>query len=128
LLFTGGILSERISPQKFVEVTSTNPAKLYGLKKKGAIGPGFDADIVIWYSQKGFQPFKLTNEMLHHAIDYTPLEGIEFKNWPRYTIIRGRVVFSHGEVVGKMGYGQFIKRGKSSLPGPRDVWFSEWRP
>jgi dihydropyrimidinase len=128
LLFSGGVLSGRISPQKFVEVTSTNPAKLYGLKKKGCIGPGFDADLVIWYPQTKFQPFKLTNEMLHHAIDYTPFEGIEFKNWPRYTIIRGKVVFSHGEVVGEMGYGQFIRREKSLLPGPRDVWLSEWRP
>jgi dihydropyrimidinase len=128
LLFSGGVLSGRISPQKFVEVTSTNPAKLYGLKKKGSIAPGFDADLVIWYSQTKFQPFKLTNEMLHHAIDYTPFEGIEFKNWPRYTIIRGKVVFSHGEVVGEMGYGQFIQREKSLLPGPRNVWLSEWRP
>ncbi|KAG1809574.1 uncharacterized protein BJ212DRAFT_592547 [Suillus subaureus] len=128
LLFSGGVLSGRISPQKFVEVTSTNPAKLYGLKKKGSIAPGFDADLVIWYPQTKFQSFKLTNEMLHHAVDYTPFEGIEFKNWPRYTIIRGKVVFSHGEVVGKMEYGQYIRREKSLLPGPRDVWLSEWRP
>ncbi|KAG0699976.1 hypothetical protein DFH29DRAFT_934373 [Suillus ampliporus] len=119
LLFSGGVLSGRISPQKFVEVTSTNPAKLYGLKKKGSIAPGFDADLVIWYPQAKFQPFNLTNEMLHHAIDYTPFEGIEFKNWPRYTIIRGKVVFSHGEL---------IRREKSLLPGPRDVWLTEWRP
>ncbi|KAG0699978.1 hypothetical protein DFH29DRAFT_990580 [Suillus ampliporus] len=128
LLFSGGVLSGRISPQKFVEVTSTNPAKLYGLKKKGSIAPGFDADLVIWYPQAKFQPFNLTNDMLHHAIDYTPFEGIEFKNWPRYTIIRGKVVFSHGEVVGEMGYGQYIRREKSLLPGPRDVWLTEWRP
>ncbi|KAG1730055.1 hypothetical protein EDB19DRAFT_1741419 [Suillus lakei] len=127
LLFSG-VLSGRISPQKFVEVTSTNPAKLYGLKKKGSIAPGFDADLVIWYPQTKFQPFKLANEMLHHAVDYTPFEGIEFKNWPRYTIIRGKVVFSHGEVVGEMEYGQYIRREKSLLPGPRDVWLSEWRP
>ncbi|KAG2355761.1 hypothetical protein BDR07DRAFT_1381282 [Suillus spraguei] len=128
LLFSGGVLSGRISPQKFVEVTSTNPAKLYGLKKKGSIAPGFDADLVIWYPQTKFQSFNLTNEMLHHAVDYTPFEGIEFKNWPRYTIIRGKVVFSHGEVVGEMEYGQYIWRQKSLLPGPRDVWLSEWRP
>ncbi|KIK35678.1 hypothetical protein CY34DRAFT_16872 [Suillus luteus UH-Slu-Lm8-n1] len=128
LLFSGGVLSGRISPQKFVEVTSTNPAKLYGLKKKGSIAPGFDADLVIWYPQAKFQSFTLTNEMLHHAVDYTPFEGIEFKNWPRYTIIRGKVVFIHGEVVGKMEYGQYIRREKSLLAGPRDVWLSEWRP
>lgn len=127
LLFSG-VLSGRITPQKFVEVTSTNAAKLYGLKKKGSIGPGFDADITIWYPQESFKPFTLTNDMLHHAIDYTPFEGVEFKNWPRHTIVRGKVVFSEGEVVGEMGYGNFIKREKSSLAGPRDVWLSEWRP
>jgi dihydropyrimidinase len=128
LLFTGGLLSGRISPQRFVEVTSTAPAKLYGLKKKGTIAPGFDADITIWYPQKSFKPFVLTNEMLHHAIDYTPFEGMEFKNWPRYTLVRGKVVFKEGAVVGEMGYGQFVRRGKSLLPGARDVWLSEWRP
>ena len=128
LLFSGGVLSGRVSPQKFVEVTATNPAKLYGLKKKGTIGPGFDADLTIWYPQESFKPFKLTNEMLHHAIDYTPFEGVEFKNWPRYTLVRGKVVFSHGKVVGEKGYGQFQRRGKSLLAGPRDKWLSEWRP
>lgn len=128
LLFSGGVLSGRISPQKFVEVTATNPAKLYGLKNKGTIGPGFDADLTIWYPQESFKPFTLTNEMLHHAIDYTPFEGVEFKNWPRYTLVRGKVVFSHGKVVGGRGYGQFQKRGRSTLAGPRDKWLSEWRP
>jgi len=128
LLFTGGVLSGRITPQKFVQVTSTGPAQLYGLKNKGTIAPGFDADITIWYPQETFKPFTLTNEMLHHSIDYTPFEGVEFKNWPRYTLVRGKVVFAEGKIMGKMGYGEFQRRGKSMLPGPRDVWLSEWRP
>lgn len=128
LLFTGGVLTGRISPQRFVEVTATNPAKLYGLTNKGTIAPGFDADITIWHKQETFQPFTLTNEMLHHSIDYTPYEGFEFRNWPRYTLVRGKVVFSEGKIVGEMGFGRFIKRGPSLLPGPRDVWQSEWRP
>ena len=128
LLFSGGVLEGRISPQKFVEVTATNPAKLYGLAKKGTIAPGFDADLTIWYPQETFKPFQLTNDMMHHAIDYTPFEGVEFKNWPRYTLVRGKVVFSHGTVVGQLGYGQYQKRTKSSLAGPRDKWLSEWRP
>lgn len=128
MLFSGGVLSGRVTPQKFVQVTSTGPAQLYGLKNKGTIAPGYDADITIWYPQESFKPFTLTNDMLHHAIDYTPFEGTEFKNWPRYTIVRGKVIFKEGQVVGEMGYGQFQKREKSFLPGPRDVWLSEWRP
>jgi dihydropyrimidinase len=66
--------------------------------------------------------------MLNHAIDYTPFEGMEFKNWPRYTIIRGKVVYREGKIVSEKSFGQFQRRGKSQLPGPRDVWLSEWRP
>lgn len=128
LLFSGGVLAGRISPQRFVELTSTNPAKLYGLAKKGTIAPGFDADLTIWYPQDTFKPFTLTNEMLHHAIDYTPFEGVEFRNWPRYTIVRGKVVFKEGKVIGELGYGKFQRRGRSTLAGPRDKWLSEWRP
>ncbi|OQU99766.1 hypothetical protein CLAIMM_05353 [Cladophialophora immunda] len=128
LLWSGGVLTGRITPQKFVEVTATNPAKLYGLTNKGTIGPGFDADLTIWYPQDKFKPFKLTNDMLHHAIDYTPFEGIEFKNWPRYTLVRGTVVFKEGEVVGKLGYGKYQRRTKSTLSGPRNEFLSEWRP
>ena len=128
LLWSGGVLTGRITPQKFVEVTATNPAKLYGLTNKGTIGPGFDADLTIWYPQEKFKPFKLTNEMLHHSIDYTPFEGVEFKNWPRYTLVRGKVVFREGEVIGKLGYGKYQKRTKSTLSGPRNQFLSEWRP
>ena len=63
----------------------------------------------IWHSQAKSRPFTLTNEMLHHAIDYTPFEGTEFKNSPRYTLVRDKVVFKKGEVVGKMGYGQYLR-------------------
>lgn len=128
LLFSGGVLTGRISPQRFVDITATGPAKLYGLARKGTIGIGYDADLTIWYPQETFKPFKLTNEMLHHPFDYTPFEGVEFKNWPRYTIIRGKVVFGNGEVVGELGYGKYQRRRKSTLSGPRDQWLTEWRP
>lgn len=128
ILFSEGVVTGRISPQKFVEITSTNPAKLYGLHTKGTIAPGFDADLTIWHPQEGFKPFKLQNKMLHHNIDYTPFEGMEFKNWPRFTVLRGKVVYREGEIIGKPGEGVFVKRGRSTLPGPRDVWLSEWRP
>jgi dihydropyrimidinase len=121
------VMSEaRITMQKFVEVTSANPAKLYGLyPRKGALLPGVsDADLVIWYPEGrlgGAEGMTLTNGMLHHNVDYTPFEGRKLKNWPRYTILRGEVVWDRdGDgLVGKKGYGEFLKRGKSSLPGPR---------
>lgn len=109
-------MTGRITPQRFVDVTSTGPARLFGLKKKGTIAAGFDADITVWYPQETFAAFKLTNEMLHHAIDYTPFQGFEFKNWPRYTIVRGKVVFREGQIVGNMGHGKFVKREGYSMP------------
>ncbi|KXT03270.1 hypothetical protein AC578_4772 [Pseudocercospora eumusae] len=114
--------SGRLEVQKFVELTATNPAKLYGLfPKKGVIEVGSDADVVVWYpeGENGMRPFELGNQHLHHACDYTPYEGKVMKQWPRYTILRGKVVWDRdGEgLVGEKGYGQFLKRGKSCLKG-----------
>jgi dihydropyrimidinase len=147
LLFCGGVMTGRLSIQKFVELTSSNHAKLYGFgDRKGTIAPGFDADLVIWYptetqardttSESGgdvvgtMAPFTLTNDMLHHDIDYTPFEGMQFTNWPRYTILRGKVVWDReqGGIVGQKGYGEFLKRGVSTLSRPREKFVNEFRP
>ncbi|KAI0199051.1 hypothetical protein F4808DRAFT_434000 [Astrocystis sublimbata] len=108
---------------KFVEVTSTSAAKLYGMyPRKGAVIPGVsDADLVVWYAEGKLGEFRLTNDMLHHDSDYTPYEGRILRNWPRYTILRGKVVWDRdaGGVVGDKGYGQFLKRQESSLD---EVW------
>ncbi|OJJ46432.1 hypothetical protein ASPZODRAFT_96676, partial [Penicilliopsis zonata CBS 506.65] len=106
----------RITPSRFVELTATNPAKLYGLyPRKGALMPGSDADLVIWHPDKTFTPFRLTNSMLHHNVDYTPYEGVEFVNWPRYTILRGKVMWANGQLQGQVRDGQYLKRGPSQL-------------
>jgi dihydropyrimidinase len=115
--------ANRLQLQKFVELTSTNPAKLYGLyPKKGALIPGVsDADLTIWYPEGGIEKFELKNQMLHHACDYTPYEGKTLTQWPRYTVLRGEVVWARDEggVLGKKGYGQFLKRDLSVLAGSR---------
>jgi dihydropyrimidinase len=119
--------ANRLTLQKFVDVTSTNAAKLYGIyPRKGALIPGkSDADMTIWYPE-GVKEFELKNEMLHHNVDYTPYEGRTMKQWPRYTILRGKVVWDkdHGGLVGNKGYGQFVKRGVSALAGSRSA--QEW--
>jgi len=114
----------RLEPQQFVKVTATNAARLYGLyPKKGTLIPSqSDADITIWYPEKGNKlgNFELTNEMLHHNVDYTPYEGQILNQWPRYTILRGEIVWDRdgGGLVGREGYGKMVQRGISSLPGP----------
>ena len=129
LLFKG-VLEDRITIQEFVRVACSNPAKLYGLPQKGAILPGKDADFCIWYPQGKMKRVELRNEMLHHDIDYTPYDGMMFDNWPRYTILRGKVVWNRDKegLVGTKGYGEYVRRGMSSLRGPRNIYVNEWRP
>lgn len=117
LLYAHGVESERISVQKFVEITSTNPAKLYGLDgKKGSIQVGFDADLVVWHPRNEIA-FNLTNEMLVHEFDYTPFEGMRFTNWPKCTILRGKVAYDHTkkEVYATPEDGEFLFRGENVL-------------
>ena len=116
----------RMSLPKFVALTSTNAARLYGLSgRKGSIAPGYDADICIWYPAHHLHTnTKIRNVMLHHSIDYTPFEGFEVSNWPRKVLLRGKVVWDrdleiergHGKgLLGDPGDGVFLKRGKGEV-------------
>ena len=112
LLYSEGVLTGRISLNKFVELTSTNPAKAYGLHpRKGTISPGADADLVIWDEK----PLTITNSALHHAVDYTPYEGIELKAWPGLTLSHGEVVWDGKNFTPRLGKGQFLSCGKPTL-------------
>lgn len=115
--------TSKVPLTKIVEVTATNPAKLYGLyPKKGAMIPGVsDADLVIWYPEDRSREIVIRNDQLHHANDYTPYEGHKVNNWPRYTILRGQVVWDRdgAGICGQKSYGQFVKRLPSSL---NDIW------
>ncbi|MDO9025388.1 dihydropyrimidinase [Zwartia sp.] len=112
LLYSEGVLGGRISLTKFVELTSTNPAKAYGLHPlKGTIAPGSHADLVIWDEK----PVTIQNSALHHAVDYTPYEGIELKAWPGMTLIRGEVVWDGQHFIPRLGKGKFLSCGKPTL-------------
>jgi dihydropyrimidinase len=119
LLFSHGVLDGRITINRFVELTSTNPAKAYGLHpRKGTIAIGADADLVVW----GATPREVRNVDLHHAVDYTPYEGIEVKAWPALTIARGEVVWDGHAFRPRAGRGQFLRRGRPTLlPAARPV-------
>jgi dihydropyrimidinase len=123
LLFSEGVGKGRITLERFVEVAATAAAKLYGLyPRKGTIAVGADADIAIWDPDK---KVRISHEMLHDNMDYTPYEGREVTGWPVLTLSRGRTVWRDGEVLGTPGQGRFLpcdlpeSRGLRPHP-PRD--------
>lgn len=112
LLYSEGVLAGRITLEKFVELTATNPAKAYGLHpRKGSISIGADADLVIWDERE----FVLRNTQLHHAVDHTPYEGMTLKAWPGLTLSRGDVVWDGRAFHGQAGRGRFLACGLPSL-------------
>jgi len=109
MLWSEGVRTGRISRDRFVEVTSANAARLFGLHpRKGAIAPGSDADVVL------FDP-ELTRtirrEMVLSNAGHSVYEGWEVTGWPVATVRRGEVVFQDGAVVGEPGSGRLVRRG-----------------
>ncbi len=112
LLYSEGVLGGRITLAKFVELTSTNPAKAYGLHpRKGTIAPGSDADLVIW--DEG--DFVVSNARLHHDVDYTPYEGMQLRAWPGLTLVGGQVVWDGKDFHPRAGRGRFLSCGHPTL-------------
>jgi dihydropyrimidinase len=112
LLYSEGVLKGRLTLEKFVELTSTNPAKAYGLHpRKGTIAIGSDADLVIW----GEAERVLRNEGLHHAVDYTPYEGMTLQAWPALTLAGGDVVWDGANFSARAGRGRFLRCGAPTL-------------
>ncbi len=109
MLYSTGVLTGRISLEQFVAVTSTNPAKLFGLyPQKGTLSVGSDADLVIWDEQ---ETRTIDGAAMHSRSDYSPYDGAEVTGWPMVTISRGEVVAEGRDVVGKPGRGCLIRRG-----------------
>ncbi len=116
ILFSEGVSKGRIDLNKFVALTSTNHAKMYGLHpRKGTIAIGSDADLAIWEPEKRMT---ITQSVMHGGADYTPYEGLEVTGWPTSTIVRGRFVVRDGELVGSLGHGQYQPRDLSPYARP----------
>jgi dihydropyrimidinase len=113
LLYSYGVCRKRLSIQRFVAVTATNPARIFGLyPRKGTIAVGSDADLVV------FDPnleLTITREILHENVDYTPYEGMRLQGYPVATIARGRIVAENGKFVGSIGSGKFLRRSQPEL-------------
>jgi dihydropyrimidinase len=108
LLFAGGVMENRISVNKFVDLVSTAPAKLFGLyPRKGALAIGSDADLVV------FDPdadFTISAEKQFQNVDYNPYEGFKGKGVPLKVFSRGKLIFDDGRYTGSKGHGCFLPR------------------
>ena len=107
LVYGEGVARGRISLERMVDLLSTTPARLFGLREKGALEVGRDADLVL------FDPTVtrvIRQSDLHHASDYTPFEGREMVGAVRSVAVRGTWVVRDGAFVGRRGFGQFVER------------------
>src|SRR5579872_1521925 len=112
LVYDGGVRPGRISLNRFVELTSTSPAKIFGLfPRKGTIAPGSDADIVIFDPNR---TITLGAKTLHMKVDYNPYEGRQVTGATDTVLSRGRLVIENGAFVGHKGGGSFLKRATRS--------------
>lgn len=108
ILWTYGVGAGRITANQFVALTSTNPAKIFGLyPRKGSLAPGADADLVIWDPER-----RLTYGVryAHHRTDYNLYEGWELRGFPEKVFLRGRLIVDGDRWLGRAGMGRYLHR------------------
>ena len=107
MLYSEGVGRGRLTVERMVDVLATAPARIAGLRGKGEIAVGNDADIVI------FDP-ELTRTIrasdMHSACDYDPYEGWEVTGWPTLTLLRGQTAYADGEILSRPGQGRLVLR------------------
>jgi len=117
MLFSEGVGTGRLSLERFVEVTSTNAARLFGLyPRKGAIRRGADADLVVWDPRARR---RIDGSRMRSRAGYSVYDGWDVQGWPAITISRGELVWERDEIRGSPGRGRWIprdplRRGRSS--------------
>src|SRR6202166_5001922 len=108
LIYSGGVARGRFSVNRFVELVSTTPAKLFGLyPRKGTIAVGSDADLVIFDPKR---KHTISAETHHMRVDYSMFEGIEVTGMADVVLSRGRVVVEGDKFLGRAGQGEFLRR------------------
>jgi dihydropyrimidinase len=116
MLYAEGVRKGRLSLSRFVEVTATNPAKLFGLwPLKGTLTPGSDADIVLIDPER---QHRITETDRQSRSDFEPYDGYQLTGWPVTVIARGDVIVEEGHVASKPGRGRFLRRTRYQPPDP----------
>jgi dihydropyrimidinase len=112
LVYNGGVASGRISVNRFVEITSTSAARLFGMfPRKGTIAVGSDADIVIFDPN---EEMTISAASHHMNVDYSAYEGMKVRGVTKTVLSRGRIIIEDGSYAGKAGDGEFLRRGTFS--------------
>jgi dihydropyrimidinase len=113
VLWSCGVGTHRITPNRFVELTSTNPAKIFGMyPQKGTLLPGSDADIAIWDPDKEIQ---YGHKYAQHRTDYNLFEGWPMKGVVEKVLLRGKLIVDGSKWYGGKGEGKFIKRSETKV-------------
>jgi dihydropyrimidinase len=108
LIYSGGVAGGRFSVNRFVELVSTTPAKLFGLyPRKGTIAVGSDADLVIFDPKR---KHTISAKTHHMRVDYSMFEGIEVTGMPDVVLSRGSVIVDGDKFLGRAGRGEFLRR------------------
>lgn len=107
ILFTEGVIRGRITPARFVELTATAPARIFGIEKKGSIEVGLDGDVIVVDPER---EVVVDHEMLHSAVDYSPYAGMRLRGFPAWTLSRGDVVVREGVLDAERGRGALVTR------------------
>jgi len=124
LLFSEGVLKGRIDLHAFAALTAANPARMYGLyPSKGVLALGSDADLVVWDDKR---EVTIANDALHHAVDYTPYEGLRITGWPALALSRGEVVYEAGRFRGRPGHGRFMPCARPEPARARRLAVRSW--
>ena len=110
LLYSEGVVKNKITLNKYVEVACTNPAKIFGMfPQKGTIAVGSDADIVIFDPN---EKHTLSAKTHHMNVDYSGYEGWEMTGKVKTVLLRGQVAIENNNCVIEKGFGKFIRRNK----------------
>ncbi len=113
ILWTYAVRSGRLTPNQFVALTSTNPAKIFGMyPRKGSLNPGSDADIVIWDPNRRI---RYGVEHSHHRTDYNLFENWELEGYPEKVFLRGTLIVDGNQWYGKAGMGKFLLRNPGTI-------------
>ena len=114
MLWSEGVVQGRISEERFVAVTSTNAAKLFGLyPRKGTVAVGSDADLVLWDPD---ETRTIRDEDMFSGAGFSVYSGWEVTGWPVMTLRRGEVVYEDGEILAEAGSGELLRRGGWQAP------------